>query len=195
MDPVDEFFGHYYKRRPVNATFAGVHDYDAELPDWSSSGLATIEAEMRGISARLAQRNDSNPIDAELIRGFCAIQASEHSGSHGPRGNPALWTGEGVFSVIALMIRDFAPLGDRVSAATKRMNALPDFLAQARDTLGDAPLPAAWTAKARRDCDGAAILFRRGVASWLDSDSSSAGDRAVTLAAADRALKAFQDFS
>src|SRR6476646_3031221 len=146
IDPVDEFFAHYYRRRPVNATFTGIHDYDGELPDWSPSGLATIDAEMRDLSARLAQRyaearpvayEKAHALDAELIRGFCAIQASEHSGSHGPRGNPALWTGEGVFSVIALMIRDFAPLGDRVSAATKRMNALPDFLAQARDTLGD----------------------------------------------------------
>ena len=193
MDPVDEFFGHYYKRRPVNATFTGVHDHDAELPDWSSSGLATIDAEMRGISARLAQRNDSNPIDAELIRGFCAIQASEHSGSHGPRGNPALWTGEGVFSVIALMIRDFAPLGDRVSAATKRMNALPDFLLQARETLGDASLPAAWTAKALRDCEGAAILFRRGVGCWLESGELPPQERSTSLAAADRALTAVQD--
>jgi len=206
IDPVDEFFGHYYRRRPVNATFTGIHDYDGAMPDWSPSGLTATDAEMRDISARLTQhypapattaayRDDASLLDAELIRGFCAIQASESGGSHGPRGNPALWTGEGVFSVISLMIRDFAPLEDRVASATSRLNALPDFLIQARETLGDAPLPAAWTAKAQRDCDGAAILFRRGVAGWLDSGSSSTGDRTAALAAADRALNAFQDFS
>jgi hypothetical protein len=202
MDPVDEFFAHYYKRRPVNATFTGIHEYDGELPDWSASGLATIDAELGDISARLAQSNaeasrvayeNSNELDAELIRGYCAIQASEHDGSHGPRGNPALWTGEGVFSVIALMIRDFAPLGDRVNAATKRMNALPDFLLQSRETLGDAPLPAAWTAKALRDCEGAAILFRRGVGCWLESGELPPQERSTSLAAADRALTAFHD--
>ena len=206
IDPVGDFFDHYYRRRPVNATFTGIHEYDGELPDWSPSGLAATDAEMRDIRSRLAERepvpsiaaayrHDANLLDAELIRGFCAIQASEHAGFHGPRRNPGLWTGEGVFSVISLMIRDFAPLADRVAAATNRMNALPGFLIQARETLGDAPLPAAWTTKAQRDCDGAAILFRRGVASWLESGSLSAGDRAVTLAAADRALKAFQDFN
>src|SRR5689334_11484050 len=87
MDPVDEFFGHYYRRRPVNATFTGVHDYDGELPDWSASGLATIDAELRDISARLEQREAStvtyeNELDVELIHGYRAIQASEHSGSH-----------------------------------------------------------------------------------------------------------------
>jgi hypothetical protein len=191
IDPIDEFFEHYYRRRPVNATFTGIHDYDAELPDWSPSGLVTIDAEMRDVSARLVQRH---ALDAELIRGFCAIQASEHAGSHGPRGNPALWTGEGVFSVIALMIRDFAPLGDRVGAATKRMNALPDFLAQARDTLGDAPIPAAWTAKALRDCEGADILFRRGVGCWLDSGKLGLQERSTALAAANRAVTAFQEY-
>ena len=198
LDPVDEFFEHYYRRRPVNATFTGIHDFDAELPDWSPSGLATIDAEMRDVSARLARRADASPIayeiDAELIRGFCAIQASEHRGSHGPRGNPALWTGEAVFSVIALMIRAFAPLGDRVRAATKRMDALPVFLAQSRDTLGDAPLPAAWIAKALRDCEGAAILFRRGVGCWLDSPELAPSQRAAALTAADRALTAFQGY-
>ena len=176
IDPIDEFFRDYYSRRPVNATFTGIHDFDCELPDWSPAGLATIDTEMRDISNRLTQRygessplgydKDANLLDAELIGGFCAVQTSENGGSHGPRGNPALWTGEAVFSVIALMIRGFAPVGDRVAAATKRMNALPAFLAQARDTLDDAPLPATWTAKALRDCEGAAILFRRGIACW-----------------------------
>jgi len=206
IDPVDEFFGHYYRRRPVNATFTGIHAYDGELPDWSSSGLAAMDSEMRDISARLTEHypapsnavaysDNVNLLDAELIRGFCAIQASEHDGRHGPRGNPALWTGEGIFSVISLMIRDFAPLADRVGAATKRMNALPGFLNESRETLGDAPLPSAWTAKAQRDCEGAAILFRRGVACWLESTSLSARDRGAALAAADRALIAFRDHS
>ena len=204
IDPIDTFFDHYYRRRPVNATFSGIHEYDAELPDWSPSGLATIDAELRAVGARLAEcypsppdasgyRRDAKLLDAELIRGFCAIQASEHAGSHGPRGNPALWTGEAVFSVISLMIRDFAPLADRVAAATKRMRAIPAFLAQSRESLGDAPLPPAWTAKARRDCEGATILFQRGVARWLESGSLGKSDCAAALTAADRAFAAFEE--
>jgi len=205
IDPISAFFDHYYRRRPVNATFTGIHEFDGELPDWSPSGLATMDAEMRDIGARLAQHygeaspvaydRDANALDAELIRGYCAIQTSENGGSHGPRGNPALWTGEAVFSVIVLMIRDFAPLGDRVAAATKRMNALPYFLTQARDMLDDVSLPAAWTAKALRDGEGAAILFRRGVRCWLESGEVEPQARAAALAAADRALAAFQNHS
>ena len=40
MTAIDDFFTHYYARRPVNATFTGVHAYDDRLPDWSLDGLA-----------------------------------------------------------------------------------------------------------------------------------------------------------
>ncbi len=35
---LDDFFASYYRHRPVNATFIGVHDYDANLPDYSETG-------------------------------------------------------------------------------------------------------------------------------------------------------------
>jgi hypothetical protein len=44
---IDDFFTHYYARRPVNATFTGVHAYDEELPDWSPDGLDALDDEMR----------------------------------------------------------------------------------------------------------------------------------------------------
>ena len=42
MTALDDFFTHYYARRPVNATFTGVHAYDTELPDWSLDGTRII---------------------------------------------------------------------------------------------------------------------------------------------------------
>ena len=74
-----------------------------------------------------------NLLDAELARGFCEIQLSENASGHGVRGNPALWTGEAVFSVVSLMIREFAPLDDRVRSAVGRMRAIPTFFEQARE--------------------------------------------------------------
>ena len=49
-------------------------------------------------------------MDLALADGFLEIQIAEHEGAHFYRGNPALWTGEAIFSVIALVTRDFAPL-------------------------------------------------------------------------------------
>jgi hypothetical protein len=48
-----EFFESYYRLRPVNATFTGVHDHDHRLPDWSPEGLASAADEMRALRSTL----------------------------------------------------------------------------------------------------------------------------------------------
>jgi len=138
---MDGFFDHYYRCRPVNATFTGVHDYDDRLPDWSLEGLAALDTEMEALGAQLASaypapaspvgyRDNPELLDAELARGFLEIQRAENASQHGPRGNPALWTGEAVFSIISLMIRDFAPTVERIETAVTRLGRISGFLRQ-----------------------------------------------------------------
>ena len=205
-DPLEQFMEHYFRRRPVNATFTGSHEHDACLPDWSPAGLATMDAEMRELVRQLdarfpaparadAFRDDPDVLDAELMRGFCEIQLSEHAALHGMRGNPALWTGEAVFSVIALMIRDAAPLNERVRLASARMEAIPRFFDQARDTMGEGLLPAPWVARALRDCEGAERLFDSGVHRWLATGSVAADVATRTRLKATEAGDAFREFA
>ena len=207
MTAIDEFFTHYYARRPVNATFTGVHAYDGQLPDWSPDGMAAMDDEMRAIGAALAKefpapasaaafRTSPDLLDAELARGFLEIQRAENTGPHGPRGNPSLWTGEAIFSIIAFMIRDFAPMEQRIESAGVRLAKLHAFLTLshakpiwviegARETIAawevggpdkqtatlgrHTPLPAPWIEKARRDCEGSRVLFSTGFERWLAS--------------------------
>jgi len=205
-DPLERFIDHYHRRRPVNATFTGLHDYDACLPDWSAAGLAAIDDEMRGLIAQLderypapddvgAFRDDANLLDAELARSFCEIQLSENASSHGMRGNPALWTGEAVFSVISLMIRDFAPIDDRVRSAISRMQAIPTFFEQARQCFDERPLPGPWVAKALRDCEGAHLLLSHGVHVWLESEPVDSRNASLARSSASIAAGAFRAFA
>jgi hypothetical protein len=202
---IERFFEHYYRRRPVNATFTGVHSYDGELPDWSGDGIRATDTEMRALIADLAASHpppasaaafarNAEALDAQLAGAFLEIQLAENAGTHGVRGNPSLWTGEAVFSVISLMIRDFMPLADRYESAVSRLEAIPSFLASARGTLS-LPSPAAWTSRARRECEGAAILLSGGVEKWLDAGTPSSETRAQMLSAAQNAHDAFDRFS
>lgn len=210
---LEQFFSHYYKRRPVNATFTGVHEYDAALPDWSESGLVTLEAEMHMLSSQLhrlltlekslhpdpeahARRLRDEPVllDAALAHDFLAIQITEHASRHGPRGNPALWSGEAVFSVVSLMIRDSSPIADRAAAAIARMTAIPRFLHDAEVVLARTPFPDAWREKALRDCAGADRLFDEGVKAWARELVDDAPLRKALLHAATAALIAFANF-
>ena len=229
---MDGFFDHYYRCRPVNATFTGVHDYDDRLPDWSLEGLAALDTEMEALGAQLASaypapaspvgyRDNPELLDAELARGFLEIQRAENASLHGPRGNPALWTGEAVFSIISLMIRDFAPTARRIETAVARLEGIPEFLRLSSsgmtllvDEPGVAvgvapaiapnepcgtldprtPVPTAWVDKARRDCAGATILLTDGITEWIAAAGLNARDAVPVHHAAARARTAFRAF-
>ena len=50
---LDDFFATYYRQRPVNATFIGVHDHDDRLPDLTAGGMGDLEAQEEGLLRRL----------------------------------------------------------------------------------------------------------------------------------------------
>src|SRR5262245_53258466 len=55
---LDDFFTSYYRRRPVNATFVGIRDYDELLPDCSESGSAALASYAEALLARLWELPD-----------------------------------------------------------------------------------------------------------------------------------------
>jgi deoxyxylulose-5-phosphate synthase len=82
---LDAFFESYYRLRPVNATFTGVHEHDHRLPDWSPDGLASAVDEMQAqrsalVAARTpgATLHDVDERDRELAIAFLDVQIAEH---------------------------------------------------------------------------------------------------------------------
>jgi uncharacterized protein (DUF885 family) len=191
---LDDFFATYYRQRPVNATFIGVHDHDDRLPDLTAGGMGDLEAQEEGLLRRLRTLppeplSGAAALDRRLAEGFLELQRWERTSTHFARGNPAYYTGEAVFGVIALFLRPFAPLAQRVEAAIARLAAIPALLAQGRTNVRAAP--PAWTERAVRECSGALAFFGRGV-DRLIADHTIA-DRRVR-AAADRAAAAVAAF-
>src|ERR1700730_16361405 len=116
MTALDGFFESYYRLRPVNATFTGIHDHDHRLPDWSPEGLAGACDEMRALRAaidspapRAAGGRPADPPaladvaarDRALAAAFLDIQIAEHESVHFARGNPSLAAGEAIFGAIS----------------------------------------------------------------------------------------------
>jgi hypothetical protein len=100
-------------------------------------------------------------IDRLLARNFLLTQVWELSETSVVLGNPCLYTGEAVFGVISLFLRDYRPLDERVDAAVRRLSALPELLEQARTNV--TTCPAAWAGRAVNECDGAVKLLTDGV--------------------------------
>jgi hypothetical protein len=164
---LDEFFASYFRLRPVNATFIGMHAYDDRLPDFSESGTATTLADADALLMRLAALppeplSPSEELDRRLAEGFLLIQRWESQSAQFSWSNPSLFTGEAIFGVISLLLRPFAPLEERLSSVSARLAAIPQFLSVHQLRAA----PQAWIDRARRECTGARLLLEDISMSW-----------------------------
>jgi uncharacterized protein (DUF885 family) len=196
---LDRFFHAFYRRHPVTATFTGVHDYDDRLPDWSPRGLCESAGEMTEIGdvlARAGRRPDAgvrafpDAVDLALADACLKIEMAEIASGRYYQSNPALWTGEAIFSVISLVTRDFAPLDTRLDAAAARMAAMPAFLDAARDTIESAPDE--WRARALRECEAAELLFGRSLPEWMGRAAPGQSQVSAACATARAAFDRFR---
>ena len=197
MAALGPFFESYYRLRPVNATFTGIHQHDDRLPDWSPDALAAAADEMRSLRASLAavatnatSLRDLALRDRALAISFLDVQIAESESPHFQRGNPSLALGEAVFGIVSLITRPFAPAAQRAGSLEARLGALPGFLAGARRSIVHG-VPDQWRAKCLHECDGAARLLRDGVARWLAIESL---DGESVLRACEKASQAVADY-
>lgn len=163
---LDRFFDTYYLRRPVNATFIGRHEYDHLTPDFSVKAVDEMRDEMKSLLVSLHDLpveglSQAERIDRQLAEGYLRTQLWEFDSNHFWSGNPCLYTGEAVFGVISLFLTDYAPIGERVSAAIDRMNAIPNLFGQAKANISEAPK--AWVEQALVECTGAIKFFGNGI--------------------------------
>lgn len=203
---VARFLEHYYRRRPVNATFTGVHDYDGQLPDWSPDGLAALASEMATLRDELSSPPSSTfvehprrgpssgtPVDTLLARAFLDIQIDEVTGAHFQRRNPALFTGEALFGLISLVTRAFAPVASRVESVRARLARVPAFLADGRASLTQA-VPSLWRARASRECLAAETFLDDGLPRYLHEQGVEREGDADLLHAAREGFAGFRDW-
>lgn len=163
---LDRFFADFYERRPVDATFAGIHEHDHRLPDFSPEATKRANANAEQLLRDLAglpeePLTQAQRQDRALAAGQLEIEQWERASRHFQFGNPSLYTGEAVFSIMSLFHRDREPFAERAEAATARMRAIPAFLAQGRANVTTAP--ADWTARAIREAQAGVAYFGGGI--------------------------------
>lgn len=198
-DALDRFFAAFYRRRPVTATFTGLHEHDHRLPDWSLDGLRAEADELRALRGELAAvetaaapgRVPSFPdgVDVALAIAQLDLALAEHEGGHFVHRNPSLWTGEAIFGVLSLITRDFAPLTDRLESTRQRLEAIPRFLRQMREVVHEAPLD--WKGRAKRECQTAARLFGDTLPAWAEAQTPA--PTSAWRGAGQTAARAFAD--
>ena len=130
------------ERHPDFATTLGDHRFDDRLPDLSSTGA---EEEARWVERRLSALDTLDEasmaiderIDTAILRNrlemnrFALTELRDHEWD-------PLVANPGT-AIYTLLVRDFAPLGDRLRSAASRLRAVPASLETARRTLHDMP--------------------------------------------------------
>jgi len=197
---LDRFLAQYFERHPVNATFTGLHTHDHRLPDWSRDARDTDVAELAELHDALfsafppkddaALANDIDAVDAELARANIDVRILETQSRFFHDRNPALWTGEAIFSVVSLLLRPTAPIEACTASITARLRAIPAFLGAMPSALTE-PVPAIWIDRATREARVFAAFLRGQLRLWCTEHHVASGDQQSLNEAAADAAQAF----
>jgi uncharacterized protein (DUF885 family) len=132
---------------PVTATQTGDHRFDGRLDDMSARGRA---AGLRFAKQTLAaldaidktRLSRANQVDAALLSNALRAQIWNTETVQDWAWNPLIYQTVAGGAVYTLMAREFAPVTQRLEAATRRMELIPALLAQARTELVPSRVPA-----------------------------------------------------
>ena len=135
------FLREYLRRSPVAATVAGNHDYDGTWPDTSAEGeadyvkfLASTRAELAAIPAD--RLDPQNRIDAAILANQLDYQQFQIKEIRVAETHALFWTGLLGDGFDPLVMRDFAPVAERMKSAGARLEGVPAIVASAKKRLG-----------------------------------------------------------
>jgi len=127
---------------PVEATWMGDHRFDDRLPELTASALddraRSIDDQLTAIDAIDDVELDVvDLVDLEILRARLQREAFEIEELRSTEWNPMVWNPGTALHL--LLSRDFAPLEERLASASGRLREIPEFLAQARQSLESMP--------------------------------------------------------
>jgi uncharacterized protein (DUF885 family) len=130
------------ERHPDLATSLGDHRFDDRLPDLSAAAAEDEARWVDGCLAALDTLDESmmqvdERVDAAILRNRLTANRFELTETRDRDWDP-LVANPGT-AIYQLLVRDFAPLGDRLRSAAGRLRAVPGHLETARRTLRDMP--------------------------------------------------------
>ncbi len=131
---------------PVSATQIGDHRYDSEIDDLSAAGQQKVLTAYKGLLGDLdkidvSKLSRENQVDAAILRNQLQQEIWTSEVLQSAKWDPQIYNGVAGSAIYGLMAREFAPLPERLKAATARMEKLPQIFVQARENLDPARVP------------------------------------------------------
>jgi hypothetical protein len=123
---------------PTRATGLGRRDHDHRLGEHSAHVIEAFGANVRALRRDLAGAGEEG-IDARGLDVALATELLEVDGEQQWRRNPEALLDSTLSACASLLLRDTAPIDERLDALSARLVALPAYLDGARRTWSDVP--------------------------------------------------------
>ncbi len=141
---VDEFFDGYYQINPTAGTYAGFHQYDERLEDYSQAGVKQQAAWMKEWLERLSRPDYGNlsateQMDAELLINRLKSELMQIDDIRVWEKNPDYYSSGISQSAFSIVARSFASPEKRMASLTAREKLMPAALQSARENLKNPP--------------------------------------------------------
>ncbi|HVI25206.1 MAG TPA: DUF885 domain-containing protein [Xanthomonadaceae bacterium] len=136
----------WMRLNPVAATQIGDHRFDDALDDLGAGGRRKLVDFSKGLLAELdaidaAGLSRENQVDALILRNQLRSDIWNTETLQSWAWDPQVYSGLAGGAIYNLMARDFAPMPQRLKAATARMEKIPALFAQMRENLDPARVP------------------------------------------------------
>jgi uncharacterized protein (DUF885 family) len=202
---------HFYRRteawldrllelNPVAATDLGEHRWDDRLGDYTLKALDSQQEELLEALSEFEGMDIEGfelgaQIDHTLMTHILQSFIREYEQVESHRRNPGSYTGEVLGGVFVLILKDFAPLPERLRSALGRVREAPRVLEEGRANLVAEETPPVWVEVALEQARQAPALFAGLLpmmagqsAPELEDDLREAGQAAA------QAVEAYADF-
>ncbi len=168
---VDDFFAQEFTFNPVDATNAGLHQYDGQLEAWTEpriqARIAELEALLNRTTALWTERtalNADDAIDLEALDGHIRAELLDWNILRFTARNPMTYAGRPGQAIDPLLKRTFASPKERLKSIVARLEKVPAFYAAGRGNVTDPPKE--WTELAIGQARGTESYLQDTLATW-----------------------------
>ena len=187
----EEWLARLLELDPVTATQLGDHRWDDRLSDNTTEALESQHQEWLATLAEFQAMDTAGfrldaHIDHTLVVQILKSFIRSYEKIQGHRRNPGDYLDETLGGVFVLIIKEFAPLPQRLHSALGRVREIPRVLKEAQANIIPAEAPRVWAKVAMKQAQQAPVLFTRllpalaaQAAPELQADLTEAGQAAV----------------
>jgi uncharacterized protein (DUF885 family) len=192
-----KFIDRFMEEAPVLATEMGDHRFDDRLADYSKAALGRQLREIRAVVEEFASFDTTNfDVDARIDHRVIiqvaksALRGFEKFKDHVR--NPGTYCDECMGGVFLLLIKEFAPLEERLEKTLGRLRAIPQVLAQGKENIRPQEVPPVWNDVALESSQQGLALFTVLIPALAQQAPKLATD--LTLAS-QKAAQALEDYT